>query len=98
MRIEYASRQLERVCTDAAAAVRAYGKPLAVKLRQRIKQLRDATSAAQMIQDRTGRCHALAGDRRGQYALDLAHPYRLVFEQRGDVVRIALILEIVDYH
>lgn len=26
------------------------------------------------------RCHALHGNREGQYAMDLVHPHRLVFE------------------
>ncbi|EEA84175.1 MULTISPECIES: hypothetical protein [Peptacetobacter] len=32
------------------------------------------------------------------YALDLVHPYRLIFEKKGDEIQIASIKEIVDYH
>lgn len=31
-----------------------------------------------------GRCHALTGDLRGQFALDLDGPYRLIFEPAHD--------------
>lgn len=31
-------------------------------------------------------------------AVDLVHPYRLVFEKIGNEIQIANILEIVDYH
>ena len=55
--------------------------------------------------------HMLSGDRRGQYAIDLVHPFRLIFEPnhnpvpiRGDggvdtdQVTSVTILEVVDYH
>lgn len=57
------------------------------------------------------RCHPLEGDRKGQFAVDLKHPYRLVFEPLSDelplkedgsldIGRITgiIILDIVDYH
>lgn len=40
----------------------------------------------------------LKGDRKGQYAMDLIHPYRLVFEKIGNDIQVANIMEIVDYH
>lgn len=36
--------------------------------------------------------------RKGQYAVDLVHPYRLVFEKHGNEIQVAHIMEIVDYH
>ena len=51
-----------------------------------------------MVQFKIGRCHLLKGDRKNQYAVDLIHPYRLVFEKKGNEIQIAFILEIVDYH
>lgn len=47
---------------------------------------------------RLGRCHPLYGARLGQYAMDLIHPYRLIFTQYGDTVDIVEIQEIEDYH
>ncbi len=40
----------------------------------------------------------LKGNRKEQYAVDLVHPYRLVFEKKGNEIQIANIMEIVDYH
>ena len=40
----------------------------------------------------------VTNNRKGQYAVDLVHPYRLVFEKHGDEIQIAHIMEIVDYH
>ena len=51
-----------------------------------------------MIQCHIGRCHPLINNRKGQYAVDLVHPYRLVFEKQGTEIQIAHIMEIVDYH
>ena len=33
-----------------------------------------------------------------QWAVDLVHPYRLVFTKKGEEIEFAYILEIVDYH
>jgi len=57
------------------------------------------------------RCHAMKGDRKGQYAVNVVHPYRLVFEPDHDpvprsadggvdlaAVTAIVIIEVVDYH
>ena len=51
-----------------------------------------------MINFSIGRCHQLNGNREGQYALDLVHPYRLIFVKIDDQIQIVKIIEIVDYH
>lgn len=76
-------------------------------------RLKDMAAAATLEEFRRlpGRCHELAGDRRGQLALDLADGRRLLFKpsqnppprkgdggldwQRVDAVQVT---EIVDYH
>ena len=48
---------------------------------------------------RIGRCHALAGNLAGYYAMDLAHPYRLLFEKANrDEIHIVKVIAIEDYH
>lgn len=71
---------------------------MAKKIHQRIDELTAADSVEMMIQYHIGRCHRLTGDREGQYALDLEHPYRLICTQIGDAIQIAEVQEIVDYH
>ena len=56
------------------------------------------------------RRHQLSGDRAGQYAVDLPHPYRLIFEPTDtsvqeagggintDAVTAITIIEVTDYH
>ena len=65
---------------------------------QRIGEIRAADSVEMLLKFHIGRCHQLKQNRKGQYAVDLIHPYRMVFEKHGDEIQIAHILEIVDYH
>ena len=69
---------------------------MARKIHQRIDELSAAETVDEMIRFHIGRCHPLTQNRKGQYALDLVHPYRLVFEKNGNEIQIANILEIVD--
>lgn len=64
----------------------------------RIDQLNAAETVEEMINFSIGRCHQLNGNREGQYALDLVHPYRLIFVKNDDQIQIVKIMEIVDYH
>lgn len=57
-----------------------------------------ADSVELLVRYHIGRCHLLSQNRKGEYAMDLVQPYRLIFEVNGDEIQIANILEIVDYH
>lgn len=98
MDITYKSKKLEKICTDADIAERTYGSRMAEKIQMRIDEISAADTVEMMIQFHIGRCHPLSQNRKGQYAVDLVHPYRLVFEKQGNKIQIAKILEIVDYH
>ena len=49
----------------------------------RIDEISVADTVEMMIKFHIGRCHSLSNNRNGQYAVDLIHPYRLVFEKYG---------------
>lgn len=98
MDITYKNKKIEKVCTDAKIAERTYGQEMADKIHQRIDEIGAVDTVEMMIKFHIGRCHPLTQNRKGQYAMDLVHPYRLVFEKNGDEIQIANILEIVDYH
>ena len=98
MKVVYKTRALQRVCTDASEARKKYGADMARRITRRIDQLHSAKTVEHLIQLKTGRCHPLKGDRAGQYAMDLVHPYRLIFEKIGDVIQVAQVVEIADYH
>lgn len=98
MEIEYKNKSVEKVCTNAQEATKRHGPKMAQKIHQRIDEISAADTVEEMIRFRIGRCHPLTENRKGEYAVDLVHPYRLVFIQRGDKIQIAVIQEIVDYH
>lgn len=75
-----------------------YNSVMAKKIHQRIDEIRAAATVEEMVQLQIGRCHALKGNRSGQYALDLVHHYRLIIRILGSEIQIANIIEVVDYH
>lgn len=108
MVIRFRTRALQAIGNDAKAARKALGKRSADLLRKRLDDLR-ASASLETMRHLPGRCHELKGDRTGQYAVDLEHPRRLVFEpldaeRRTDgsldwsSISTIEIVEIVDYH
>ncbi|MGI6203941.1 MAG: hypothetical protein ACOYJH_01460 [Anaerovoracaceae bacterium] len=71
---------------------------MAEKLHQRIQEIDASDNVEMMVEFRIGRCHPLSQNRKGQFAADLVHPHRLVFEKSDDVIEVAKIIEIIDYH
>lgn len=103
MKIRYRTKKLEKVCTNANKAQEKWGKKQSEKIFQRLQELSIVDTVDELITYRFGRCHALTGDRKGQYAMDLIHPYRLIFSITDDTVQIAdvetaMIEDITDYH
>lgn len=98
LEITYKNRRIEKVCTDIKVSDKTYGNEMSNKIQMRIDQITAAETVEEMIQYHIGRCHSLTSNRKGQYAVDLVHPYRLIFEKHGEQIQIAHIMEIVDYH
>ena len=98
MEITYKNKNIMKVCTNASYAERKYGSDMAEKIHQRIDEIDASETVEEMIQFHIGRCHQLNGNRKGQYAMDLIHPQRLIFEKRGNEIQIVNVLEITDYH
>lgn len=98
MKITYKNNKIKKVCTNVSEAEKRHGIEMAEKIMLRIDQISAALSVEMMIQFRIGRCHQLKGNRKNQFAVDLVHPYRLVFEKKGTEIQIANIIEIIDYH
>ena len=98
MQIQYKNNKIEAVCTDISKAEKKHGTEMAERIHMRIKQIKAASSVEMLLQYKIGRCHQLKGNRKEQYAMDLVHPYRLIFEKKGEEIQIAYVMEIVDYH
>ncbi len=80
------------------------------KLRRRLDDMSAAANMAVLV-TLPGRCHALSADKKGQWAVDLEGPNRLVFEPTGDpppvevegrldlgAVTAVRLIEVTDYH
>ena len=98
MQIEYRTRQLELVCTSIPVAERRYSERMAERIHLRIEQIRAAENIGELLRQRLGRCHALSGDRAGQYAMDQVYPLRIIFIRYRDSLQVAEVQAIVDYH
>ena len=83
---------------------------MARKLMQRLDDMRAAENL-EVVMKLPGRHHQLTGNRKGQFACDLIHPYRLIYEPGNNPLPVndegylvysevteINILEIVDYH
>lgn len=80
MEITYKTNKIKKVCTDAKFSDRTYGNEMSEKIQMRIGEIEAMDTVEEMIKYHIGRCHPLTNNRKGQYAVDLVHPYRLVFE------------------
>ncbi len=109
MDIAFRREKLRKVCNDGRLLMKEYGRTRAMKIQLRLGELRAARTLAEMATLPAARCHELQGERRGQLAVDLAHPWRLIFtplewieKETGGLdwnkVEAIVIEEIVDYH
>jgi proteic killer suppression protein len=111
VRVFYRSGKMRKVCSQKVLLAREYGPEIAAVLGRRLEELGAADSLEDMGRLPAARCHELSGRRKGQLAVDLRHPFRLIFEpaqlpvpRRPDGgldwsrVTEVVVLEIVDYH
>lgn len=79
MDILFRTAQLQRLCSTMAALTSWAGGGPAQRLALRLQQLA-AVACLDDLQYLPAACRKLSGDHRGQFSLDVCHPYRLVFE------------------
>ena len=71
---------------------------MAGRIFQRIQELLAGFTVEELVKYSVGRCHALQGERHGEYAMDLIHPYRLIFRKKEEILEVVVIVSIEDYH
>lgn len=111
MEIVFRTKKLDKTFNAAGALQKAYGERMAKTVRKRLAVLKHARTLSQVPTTQLGRCHQLKGRRNEQYAVDLVHPARLVFEPNHkpfprkadggidtDQVTVITIIEVIDYH
>ena len=110
MKIEYKSNKLRKQLGTSSDIKRNFGV-LAKRLSSRLDDIQASPTLAVLIQIKAADCHALFGDRKGQWSIVLSGNYRLIFEldheplpvtEDGSVdtkfVTDINIIEITDYH
>ncbi len=76
MEICFKDKKVRELCERKAAAAKKLGDIGACKLQSRLADLMAASRVSDLV---AGNPHPLKGDRLGQFALDLAGGWRLVF-------------------
>jgi hypothetical protein len=109
--IAFANHRLKATMESQRELVRTYGDRLGNLIGRRLLELKALPNLAAGFQVPNLRLHQLSGARDEQFAVDLVHPRRLVFEVGDlpiprqddggiavDQVRTIIIREVVDYH
>ena len=99
MNIVFGTNKIKKACNNANG-----------KLKRRLDDIRAAENM-EVLMTLPGRCHPLKANKKGQWAIDLEHPYRLVFEPLEDPLPISKdgwldlklittvkLIEVEDYH
>lgn len=110
MDIAFGDAKLKKYANDDKLGSRKLGSKVFKKYKMRLDQLR-ASETLEDVRHQPGRFHELTADKKGKWACDLVHPYRLLFEPRENPIPInengnyiwkeikgVTILTIEDYH
>ena len=110
MDITFTDKKLAKLAADYRACCQKMGMNRARLFLIRLNAMRDATNLEE-LRHVPGRFHMLKGNRKGQWACDVDHPYRLIFEPHEFPIPINAqgefnwteiqgveIIEFVDYH
>lgn len=99
MHLEFEDDDLRRSYVEADFRLAAIGTELTKLYRRKMQLLAAAVDERDLRQLRSLHFEKLVGDRAGQYSIRLNDKYRLVFKLRTDENgRVAIIIEVVDYH
>ena len=110
MNIEYKNNKIRKKLSNATEILKAVGTH-AKRVSQRMADITAAPNLAVLQQIPAANCHALTGDRQGEWAVDISANHRLIFEPNHDpvpekddgsidTIRITdiIILRTTDYH
>ncbi len=83
MDIIFKTEKLRKTCNDDRLRVKTYGQERAKKIKLRLDEMH-AASVLEELRYLPGHCHELIGDRKGELAVDLDQPARLIFRVADD--------------
>ncbi len=79
MDIVFKNSSLKKVFNDYNRLIKKYGQKRAQLIMKRMQQLNAMPDLSTALQLPQLYCHELQGDRKGELAVNLDHPYRLIF-------------------
>ncbi|MBT3178366.1 MAG: killer suppression protein [Desulfobacula sp.] len=79
MDIFFRTKKLQKICSTRKVAIKELGANGGSKLMQRMAELNAANSLEDISHLPPHRLHELTGERKGQFSVDLKHPFRLLF-------------------
>ncbi|MFK4935480.1 type II toxin-antitoxin system RelE/ParE family toxin [Lactococcus garvieae] len=101
------TNKLAKILSDERQLTKTYGKDRTSRIKQRLKEFRAAENLSQISHLPPPRLHQLSGERKEQFAVDVAANFRLIFEgydkndqlttHKSEIVTLSII-EIEDYH
>lgn len=112
MEISFRTKKLSKQCNKRRKCIKSFGQICADKIRARLDDLKDSPNLEFVrLYLPQARLHPLKGNRKGQYALDLEHPKRLIIKPDNnplpelpdgglDLSKVTKVqvIEIIDYH
>lgn len=108
MYIFFKNKKIEKICNNPKQAKLAYGQKCCIKLNQRLSEISACENFEILSKLPNNGFHSLKGDRKGQYALKIEDPMRLIvvpiiddeknYETNFPDIKELIIIEIVDYH
>jgi proteic killer suppression protein len=111
MIIFFRTAKLRKTLCDDKKLRQAYGQ-MAATIRERLDDLHAASDLSVIATLPQHKCHELSGERKGQFAITLKQPFRLIFEPADEppasrksdgglnwqAIQSISIIEIIDYH
>lgn len=98
MRVDYRDEVLRRLAEEPDYAPRTWGRDVIKSYRKKVQLIIAAKDERDLYAMRGLRLEQLKGDRDGQSSIRLNDQFRLILTFVTDGDRVAVILEIVDYH
>jgi proteic killer suppression protein len=98
VQVAFRTRKLRRQYERSADAVRAYGEQVGRRSILRNNVMKASRDIEELRRLPALRCHPLAGDRAGQWALCLSGFHRLIFTLESERLEIATIEEVSKHY
>jgi plasmid maintenance system killer protein len=86
MEIGFGTKKMQRNCSSEKAMRAEWGTHNAKKLMLRLTEMEAAETLEDLARLPQARCHEYKGEEKGKLSVDLAHPFRLIFEPDQDPV------------